>query len=317
MTTKTKTKTKTKANGEITRSKQDPYASAPTPGTAYARAVEHHSAGRMREAVADYRAAVLEEPERARIRTNFALALNALGNEEEAMRQALLGATIRPDDPYVAGNAIDLLISSDQYDVAVEMAEAFLDGDALSGPSRPRGRVDLVYTPYAQALLALDRDEEALAAADNACQGDHNNANAFVTYAQALGVHHRVDEALTALDRAEQLAPGHATIAEVRGTIDALAAEMSSVIDRAHDDALKHDHCDHWCVLGGVLHRMGRFIEARAAFAEAIARDPESADAWWGHGIALQALGDRFPQDVQSLQHAGALHAAALERARR
>ena len=294
--------------------KRDSYARAPTPGSAYERAVAHHAAGRMREALADYRAALVEEPGRARIHTNFSVALSATGNADDAFRQALLGAAIAPDDPYVTGTAIDAMVSADQYDVAIEMSEAFLEADALTDGPRGRTRVDLVYTPYAQALLALDRDEDALVAADKACQGDHNNANAFVTYAQALGVHHRVDEARGALDRAEALAPGHPTIADVRGTIDALATEMSIVIDRAYDDALKYDHCDHWCVLGGVLHRMGRFEEGRASFAEAIARDPESADAWWGHGIALQALGDS--EDVHSLQHAGALHERAKRRSR-
>lgn len=270
----------------------------------YDDAIAHHNAGRLRDAIRSYRAAALEEPERARVFTNFARALSAsdvAAERAEAMKHAQHAVTLAPADAYVVGTAVDLVVAEERYADAITMCERFF---AIGGTPP---RVDLVFTPYAQALLATDRDAEALAAAERACAGEPHNPDAYVAYAQALGIHYRVDEAREALEHAERYAKGHETIANVRATIEALATEMGASVDRVYDEAIANDDCESFCVLGGVLHRLDRAEEALGAFAEAIARDPESADAWWGHGLALKALGDRFPEDVYSLQYAGML----------
>jgi tetratricopeptide (TPR) repeat protein len=271
----------------------------------YDDAIAHHNAGRLREAIRSYRAAVLEEPERARVFTNFARALSAVDatkERAEANKQAQHAVSLAPTDAYVVGTAADLFVAEERYADAIALCERF-----ISAAAGTPARVDLVFTPYAQSLLATDRDDDALAAAEKACAGEPHNPDAYVVYAQALGVHYRIDEARDALDHAERFAKGHDTIASVRATIEALAVEMVSSVDRVYDAALASDDCDSWCVLGGVLQRLDRSQEALGAFAEAIARDPESPDAWWGHGLALKALGDRFPEDVYSLQYAGIL----------
>lgn len=280
----------------------------------YDDAIAHHNAGRLREAIRSYRAAAVEEPERARVFTNFARALSASdlpAERAEAKKQAQHAVTLAPTDAYVVGTAADIIVSEERYADAIAMCESFF----ATGGTPPR--VDLVFTPYAQALLATDRDADALAAAEKACAGEPHNPDAYVAYAQALGVHYRVDEARDALDHAERFAKGHETIANVRTMIDALAAEMGSSVDRVYDEAIANDDCDSFCILGGVLQTLDRSQEALGAFAEAIARDPESADAWWGHGLALKALGDRFPEDVFSLQYAGVLQGARQHVAKR
>lgn len=277
----------------------------------YDDAIAHHNAGRLREAIRSYRAAVLEEPERARVFTNFARALSAIDaptERTEAKKQARHAVTLAPTDAYVIGTAADLFVAEERYADAIALCERFIT--TAGTPAR----VDLVFTPYAQSLLASDRDDDALDAAEKACAGEPHNPDAYVVYAQALGIHYRIDEARDALEHAERLAKGHETIASVRETIEALAVEMGSSVDRVYDEALADDDCQSWCVLGGVLQRLDRSQEALGAFAEAIARDPESADAWWGHGLALKALGDRFPEDVISLQYAGVLQDHANRR---
>jgi tetratricopeptide (TPR) repeat protein len=141
------------------------------------------------------------------------------------------------------------------------------------------------------ALLALQRFDEALASYDRALALRPAYADALCNRSAALHALRRYDEALVACDRTIASQPDYAEAHSNRGnTLRELRryAEAVESCDRAL--ALAPGFAEAHCNRGSALHALGRFDEALASFDRALALRPAYTDALCSRSASLHAL---------------------------
>jgi serine/threonine protein kinase/Tfp pilus assembly protein PilF len=137
-------------------------------------------------------------------------------------------------------------------------------------------------------LYDLKRDEEALAAYEQAVQLDPHLALAYEGKGNALYYCNRFEEALAAYEQAIQLDPHLAKAYDGKGWAlwhlkryeEALKAFDSATDLDSHNFSAHHGK-------GNVLFELRRYQEAAAAYQEAIRRKPRLIFAYFGKGNAL------------------------------
>ncbi|WP_092784480.1 tetratricopeptide repeat-containing sulfotransferase family protein [Rhodospira trueperi] len=209
---------------------------------------------------------------------NAGSALWSLGRRREALAAFADAARRAPAEPRARLAHGKALLDTGDPARALEEARAVLDGAADHAEALAlRGR----------ALLRLGRAGEALPVLEAARERAREDAGLHNDLALALSALGRADEAMAAQRAAVDLSrpgPGHAErIITLAGMLigDQRADEAEALLLPLRESA--PDHPGVCLTLGDALQRQGRFEAARAAYREALERDP-------GNVIALRGL---------------------------
>ncbi len=294
--------------------------------------VNHHEAGRLREAEACYRHVLSACPDHADALHLLGLIAFQAGRAD--ISAELIGKAIKLDkrNPYYFFNLGSALQALRRFDGALEsydnalalkpdIAEALNNrGNALLELKRFEKALEsydkaLAVRPgYAEAfynrgntLRELNRFGEALASYERALALKPDSAEAFNGRGNALQQLKRLDEALESYDKALALNPGSAdtfynrgnALLELKQFEEALASYDSAL-------ALKPDHALAFNNRGNALLELKRFEEALECFSRALALKPDYAPAFNNLGFALKSL-KRFGEALASYNRALAL----------
>ena len=266
------------------------------PDALFDAALDHHQAGRRREAEALYRQVLAIQPRDAEALHLLGVLAYDSGRFEQALD--LIGKAIaidatRPSYHCNLGNARRALAQPD--------AAATLYRRALSlQPNYPEAHNGL-----GNALIDLGQRPDAITSYRHALTLQPNYAEALSNLGAALMAIDQVDEAVACYRRAVALRPdfaqAHNNLAGLhvkQGRLDDAVAGYRRAI------ALNPDIADFHTNLGFVLHQQWRLQDAIASFERALALRPSFADAHNNLGNVLKDLGR--PRDA--LRH----YAAAL-----
>ncbi len=192
------------------------------------RAVELATQGRTEEALAAFDEALALAPDEPSLHLNRGIAQMALGLDETALASFVRAAPLVP----ALQNMAVLQMRLRQYGDALETSERLVA--CCPGEGEPlRGR--------AEALLALGRAEEALAAFDAAAAVEPLPHDALVNRAAALAAAGRGGEAVAALDGVlaewPESVPAHWTAAFVSLSLGDFARGWREYEWRWHDSA--------------------------------------------------------------------------------
>jgi tetratricopeptide (TPR) repeat protein len=186
----------------------------------------------------------------------------------------------------------DLPTALDAYERAVRHAPELLDAVAAC----------------ARLQIGAGRFADALATARRWATAEPREWAAPFIEGQALHALKREDEALAALDRAGALAPGNAAVLHTRGNVlFALGRFEEARICYTQARAAAPEWIEPQVNLGVVLDRMACYEEALTCFREVLARQPDHKLALYHLPILLVSLG-RVPEALEAVARARALH---------
>lgn len=132
-------------------------------------------------------------------------------------------------------------------------------------------------------LTELGRDEEAVAAYDEALQLQPDFFAAWLNRGVALDRLGRYPEAIASFERALRLKPDAASLWYNRGTVlGKLGRYGEAVVSFERTLRLKANDAEAWSNRGTALVQLARYSEAIASFDRAIKLAPEFAGAWYG-----------------------------------
>jgi tetratricopeptide (TPR) repeat protein len=284
---------------------------------AFGLAVEHHQAGRLRQAEGFYRQVLERQPDHAdalhllgvvalqagqyaaaveligravALRPNWAeaysrlgIALKESGRLDEAIAAQRRAVALAPHLPEGHNNLGHALFVRQALDDAIA---AFREAIALK-PDYAEAHSNL-----GVALKDKGRLDEAIAAYRQAIALKPNQPEAYNNLGNALAAQGQLDEAIVAYRRAIELAPRHAEAfsnlghaLRKKGALDeAIACQRQAV-------AINPGHAAGYYNLGNALREKGQLDEAIAAFGQAVALQADYAEAHSNLGMALQEQG--------------------------
>jgi tetratricopeptide (TPR) repeat protein len=242
--------------------------------------------GKLDEAAEDMRRAIAARPDQYQAYVNLAVVHRHRGELEQALEQLQRATSLAPqaDTPYRARAEVhrerdDLPAALADYDRAVRYGVP--GSAALAADQLERGRI----------LQLLKRPQEALAAYDAAAQIDPDAPNLHYLRADALLALRRGDEALAALNRYLQTKAANPDALRLRGFERALRgdsagalADYTRSLEAEPDSALARARRG-WAFLN---------TAAQVAFEDfdhAIKLDSTNSDLYNGRGFALVMLG--------------------------
>jgi protein O-GlcNAc transferase len=270
------------------------------------RAFELHQSGRLDEAEALYRAALVRAP----LDFNALHLLGALCAQKGRMGEALAlfeqAVKVPLDRPEAFYNCGILLMKLNRPEEALASFERALDLQ----PDYPEA-----FFNRGMLLGAMSRLEEALESLDRVVQLQPNHADALFNRGVALEKLHRLEEALASFDRVVQLQPDYVSALYGSGVVLEKMNRPDEALDRyGLVLKLRPNHADALLKRGILLGEKGRLDEALASFDHAVRLRPESADTFYNHGVALERMnrwGEAAASYDRALQlqpdHAGAL----------
>ena len=144
----------------------------------------------------------------------------------------------------------------------------------------------------AYSLSHLGKEEEALAACDEAIRLDPAHADAYNNKGTVLQDLGRYEEAIIAYDEAIRLDPTFADAYNNKGNaLQDLRQYKEAII--AYDEAIRLDPSSALAYenKGNALGLLGRYEEAIVAYDEAIRLNPTDADIYYNKGVRLHDLG--------------------------
>ncbi|OGS50041.1 MAG: hypothetical protein A3K65_06080 [Euryarchaeota archaeon RBG_16_68_12] len=166
-------------------------------------------------------------------------------------------------------------------------------------------------------LLARDRSKEALEAYDKALSFDNRRVGAWLGKAQAHYALEEKDTAQSCLNRALQLDPHSPAVKEVADLFDrvreavteapeGLPADFKAFIEAVEPEK---EETETLLQLAEMALEGGDPDMAILRYDQALEKDPRSADAWTGKGIALQHQ-ERYREALECYDRALVLHPA-------
>src|SRR5262245_50154183 len=170
----------------------------PTADEHFARGNELAKEGRVREAILDYRAAVVLDPKRGDIRIRLTDAYVATGDKRAALAEAVRAADLLPNDIPAQLRAGSLLVMARSFEDAKARANAIL---ALQ-PNHPEGLILLGNT-----LAGLQDLDGALTEYQQAVIVNPDDEFAYLSVAAVQAVRGNPKEAEAAFRKALELAP--------------------------------------------------------------------------------------------------------------
>ena len=246
---------------------------------ALALAVQHHQAGRLRDAEDVYRQILAVQPRHPHALHLLGVAAGQTGRNElgeQLIREAI--AVVGNDAAFHAN--LGLILS--QQARRAESIESYRRAIAL--------RPTFAEAHYNLGLVFADcgRLDDAIASYREALRVDASHLNARNNLGNALWKTGRLEEAIESYRRALALKPDHAE------TLNNLAVALT---DRGHFAEartvfagvlkLRPDFAEAWNNLGNALREEGRIEEAVSAFRRAVEIRPALGEAWNNLGTVL------------------------------
>ncbi len=261
----------------------------------FAKAVEHHSQGRLADALTLYGSVIRLDPNIAAAHSNRGAVLNSLKRHEQGLQSCDRALAIDPAFADAWNNRGNALNGLKRVAEALESYERAL---ALK-PDYPAA-----LNNRGNALRSLNRLEEALQSYDRAVAFQPDYADAHYNRAVALEGLKRAEDALASYDRAIGINANFAEARNGRGTVlIALGRPGEGIVSVQSAITLKPDYADAWSNLGNALGALNRFDEALECYDHAIALRPHFAEAYYNRGIALKEL-KRLGDALQSYDRA-------------
>ena len=226
-------------------------------------------------------------PPRLGAGAKFAIALVALA--------ALCSCAVAEEDiaDYWLETGNDLFMNG-SYEKAILAYENVLQIDPNSSEA---------WSGKGDALSILGKYNESIQAYDNAIEINPNDANLWNMKGQALADLGKYEEAIDAFGRATELSPQDEFMWMSKGVILANVMSRYDEAVEAYDRALQIDpeNVDVWTLKGDALRNLGEYEDCIEAYDKVIEIDQKgayAAHAWYGKGLALQAIGRTSDADA-------------------
>lgn len=254
----------------------------------YIAALIHNK--KFREALNEYNADLLDDPNAGDIHYNIANAHYQLGDREQAAKEYLFAYKNGADAYNANNNAGVALTELGRYDEAIACFKQAL-------VAKP-GSAD-AYRNLGNALLKTDRVDEALVAFTRATELDPNLVAAHNGLGAVWDKKGNTDEAIRQFEIASKLDPNDASIrnnlalvmskkgmaTQTSGNVDEGIAQLLSAIQVNPTNASLHNS------LGAAYDRKGNLDAALAQFDEATKLDPSNVTAQKNRGLVLSRKG--------------------------
>jgi tetratricopeptide (TPR) repeat protein len=246
-------------------------------------ALQHHQAGRLREAEQLYRTILDRQPGHFVALINLSNTLRAAGNIDAAISMARQAISLNGGVAVAHVNLAGALIENGRFDEAIAAARRAI----AINPNIAEAHVNL-----ANALTETREYDAAITAARQAIALNQNLPEAHYNLANALIANGQLDDAIAAYRHAIALRPRYPqalsnlanAFVEQRQPDDAIAAAQQAIaIHPAYAQARVN--------LGNALVDKDQLDDAIAAFRHAIALNPHLAEAHVNLGNALTAAG--------------------------
>ncbi len=268
-------------------------------------AVQLHQAGDLAAAEAQYRIVLERSPDHAEALYLSGALAHQMGAPDEALRKLSRSLALRPG--YIP--AVEMLGAASAKAGKFEDAARYFGIVLAHKPTSPDTHYHLGH-----AHLSLRSYGKAEAALRQALKLNPAHGPALYLLAVTLRLQRRLPEAARAFAQALDAQPNNANaLDEYGGVLFDLGrvAEAEEVIRRAI--VLAPDMANPYTNLGR-LHQtdIARAEESLALHEQALAREPNYADAHNNRGVALQTLG-RFDEAITSFQSAIALKPTMAE----
>lgn len=260
--------------------------------------VEHHRAGRLKEAEGVYLQVLKAAPGNPDALHLLGAIAHQAGKHEAALEWIDQALRSQPENPVLLINRGNILQRLRRYEDAIASYDKVLAvRPDHAGVLADRGNALLVLGRCEQALASYAR---ALAITPDSFVALSNRGNAL----QDLG---RYEEALASYDGALALKPGYAEALNNRGLVlKALKRHEEALGSYDQALAIKPDYVQALSNRGLVLEALNRYAESLASYDRALALDPGHAEALSNRGNALKALG-RYGEALASFDRALAI----------
>ncbi len=290
----------------------------PTIPEALAVAIEHHRAGRLREAETIYRQILAADPNHLDAWHLLGLIACQVGKHQAGVECIQRALTLKPDwapAHFNLGNAwkdqgkLDLAIAC--YQRALQLDPDYAEAHNNLGLAwRDHGDLDQAVACYQQtirlrpgfalahnnlgnALALAGKPDEAAACYQRALQLEPGYAEAHNNLGSVLKGQGKLDEAVACYQRALELEPGCAEVHNNLGNVfmdEGKLDEAAACYQRAL--RLKPDDADAINNLGNVFKDRGELDEAAACYQRALQRKPDYALAHYNLGLVCHDRGD-------------------------
>ena len=276
---------------------------------AFARAVEHHRAGRLREAEPLYRHVLERQPDHSDALHFLGVIAQQFGDPESALHLIQRAIRQSPDSaPYhnnlgEAQRALGLIKdAAASYRRAVELDPGF----------------STAHNNLANILADAGDREEALAGYDRAAEFEPDDSGIMFNRANLLLDMGRMEDALAAYGRLVAAFPDYADawlvyglVLETQGRFSDAKAAMEQAVTLAPEEDDRRDALDRlrWKSQRELLGRadkaraQGNWARAAEVYQGVIALDETSAAAHYGFGLVYRAQG-RLTEAIESLGRA-------------
>jgi tetratricopeptide (TPR) repeat protein len=276
-----------------------------------------HASGKLEEAAASYRRALIVDPGRAEAHNNLANVLRDLGRFEEAAASCRRALDIRPDfaaahcnlgvvsralgqiEEAVASHRRAIALQGNLIEAHVNLGNALVQlghlDEAVAAYRRAleiRPDLALVHFSLGAALCSLGQEEEGAASYRHAILYKPEFAEAFCKLGNALRSLGKQHEATASYRRAVELRPDYSEAQNNLGTVlhdlgqteEAIAC-YRRVVEREPDLAEVHGN------LGNAFRDLGRLDEAVASHRKSLELNPNLSAAYNNLAIALAQRG--------------------------
>jgi len=241
--------------------------------------IEHHRAGRLRDAENVYRSILADDPEQADALNLLGIVALQSGNAQDATRLFEAAVSSRPDNPEFHNMLGEALRMSGKP----ELAEASYK-NALELNPRFAG----AHNNLANLYLQMARLDEAIHHYQAAIAANPGFPMSFNNLGAALRRAGRLDEAQDAFRKAIELVPNYAEAHTGLGLVYESLGQLDEAIE-SHRQAvtLNPSLAEAHGNLGNALRAAGQLAEARIHYARSIELSPADALAHYNLGIAL------------------------------
>jgi predicted O-linked N-acetylglucosamine transferase (SPINDLY family) len=270
---------------------------APTQQT-FDLALQHHQAGRLREAERLYRQILAVQPDHFNAMHLLGVIAHKTGRNADAVQLIRRAIALAPDFAAAHSNLGAALKAQGELDEAIA---AYRRAIALK-PAMPETHNEL-----GNALAAKGLMDEAVAAYHQAIGLNPKFAEAHNNLGIALARGGHPDEAVSAFGQALALKPNYPEVhynlgnaLQAMGRLDEAVGAFRQAV------ALRPDYTDAHNNLGNALRDTGQLDEALAAYRQAIALKPDYAQAQSNLGTALKEMG-RLDEAIVAYRQAIAL----------
>lgn len=245
-----------------------------------AQALQHHQAGRLREARRLYERVLQADGRCAEAMHLLGTLIGQQGDPARALEWIDKAVAVEPGNALYRKNAAVTLVQLGRREEAVAAYRKAIE----SNPDFLEARTGL-----GGLLTDLGRYDEAIEVLSEAARRRPDSDNAWVQWGRALQHADRPAQAVECYAKAIALNPAQNLAYNNLGVIFDRAGDVEQAI-RHFRIALEKapDHLPGLINLVAVLVRAKRYLEAEPFLRQLVNRDPGNADAWNGLGLAAQ-----------------------------